>query len=106
MATGQAGVLVRRLCAAAAGGVGDGELIGRFLERRDEAAFEALVRRHGPMVLGVARRQLRDADDAEDVVQATFLLLARRAASVRNPDSVGSWLYGVAIRLARRARAK
>jgi RNA polymerase sigma factor (sigma-70 family) len=107
MKTAEAGVLVRRLRAAAAGGecerAGDGELLARFVRRRDEAAFAALVRRHGAMVFGVARRQLREPADAEDVLQATFLLLARRAGAIRRPDSVGCWLYGVALRLARRS---
>ncbi len=105
MATGQAAVLagqLRAVVAAHAGErAGDGELLGRFVERRDGEAFAALVRRHGSMVLGVARRLARG--DAEDVFQATFLVLARRAASVRRRESVGSWLYGVAVRLARRA---
>jgi RNA polymerase sigma factor (sigma-70 family) len=108
MKTTEAGVLVGRLRAAAAGRsgerAGDGELLARFVRLRDEAAFAALVRRHGAMVLGVARRQLREPADAEDVLQATFLLLARRAGAIRRPDSVGCWLYGVALRLARRSR--
>src|SRR5919201_1282174 len=74
----------------------DEALLRRFAEARDEAAFEVLVRRHGPLVLGVCRRVLRDAHAAEDVFQATFLVLARKAASIRKQESIGSWLYGVA----------
>src|SRR5271170_544361 len=74
----------------------EAELLGRFLKERDEAAFEALLRRHGPMVLNVCRRVLRHTHDAEDAFQATFLVLARKANSVVRRESVGCWLYGVA----------
>jgi RNA polymerase sigma factor (sigma-70 family) len=86
------------------GGRTDGELLTAFVERADEAAFEALVRRHGPMVLGVGRRVLGDRHAAEDVFQAAFLVLARKAAGVWPRDAVGNWLYGVAVRIARDAR--
>ncbi len=87
-----------------ASGLSDGELVERFLARRDEAAFAALVRRHGPMVLGVCRRLLGHAQDAEDAFQATFLVLVRRAGAIRRRESVGSWLYGVAYRTSLEAR--
>ena len=86
-------------------GLGDGELLDRFADRRDEAAFEGLVARLGPMVLGVCRRMLADPHDVDDAFQATFLVLVRRAASIRDRDLVGPWLHGVALRVARRARA-
>src|SRR5438132_12714784 len=92
-----------RLCGAAPRT--DAELLDQFLVRRDEAAFAALVRRHGPMVLGVCRRLLRHHQDAEDAFQATFLVLVRKAASVVPREQVGNWLYGVAYRTALEARA-
>src|SRR5437868_721023 len=75
------------------GGVSDAQLLGRFVRRRDEAAFELLVRRHGPMVLGVCRRVLRREQDAEDAFQAALLVLARKAASISSRGSVGNYLY-------------
>src|SRR5688500_15795184 len=78
---------------------GDGALLDRFVEGCDEAAFEALVARHGPMVLGVCRRLL-GPHDADDAFQATFLVLIRKAGRIRNPDRLGPWLYGVATRVA------
>ncbi|HEY7425733.1 MAG TPA: sigma-70 family RNA polymerase sigma factor [Gemmataceae bacterium] len=83
----------------------DGQLLTRFVATRDEAAFAALVRRHGPMVLGVCRRVLRHAQDAEDACQASFLVLARKAASVAHRQAVASWLYRVSYRIALEARA-
>src|SRR6516165_8803988 len=85
-------------------GLTDGELLGAFVARRDDACFEALVHRHGPMVLGVCRRLLRDPHDAEDAFQATMLVLARKAGSVVPREAVGNWLYGVAFRTALEAR--
>ncbi len=86
-------------------GPSDAQLLESFLLRRDELAFEALLRRHGPMVLGVCQRVLRNVHDAEDALQATFLVLARKADSIRSRQVVASWLYGVAYRTAMKARA-
>src|SRR5262249_52314296 len=83
----------------------DGQLLERFVTGRDEVAFEALVRRHGPMVFGVCRRILRDNHESEAAFQATFLLLARKATAVVKRDSVGGWLYRVAYHVALEARA-
>src|SRR5262249_11714610 len=88
-----------------ASGVSDAQLLERFSTQRDEAAFELLVWRHGGMVLRTCRRLLRDAHEAEDAFQATFLALARRADSVGR-GSVGGWLYRVAARVALRARTR
>src|SRR5215469_9886075 len=88
-----------------AGGLSDGALLERFTARGEEAAFEALLQRHGPMVLGVCRRVLGDVHEAEDAFQATFLVLVRSARSVGKAGSVGSWLHGVAHRTALKARA-
>jgi RNA polymerase sigma factor (sigma-70 family) len=85
------------------GGLTDAQLLTRFIVSRDEAAFAALVRRHGPMVLAVCRRLLGNYQDAEDALQATFLILAHRAGSIVKRDSVGSWLHGVACRAAMQA---
>jgi serpin B len=88
-----------------AGEATDGALLARFADDRDEAAFEMLFRRHGPMVWGVCRRPLGGAPDADDAFQATFLVLVRRARSIAKRDSVASWLHGVARRVALAARA-
>ena len=88
--------------------VTDGELLSRFLNRRPseaEAAFEVLVRRHGPMVLGVCRHVLNEPQDAEDAFQATFLLLVRKAGSIRDREVLGHWLYEVAYRTSVRVKA-
>ena len=90
-------------------GVPDSQLLERFVIRRDsegETAFAILVARHGPMVLGVCRYLLRDVHSADDAFQAVFLVLARRAGSIRQPDLLGPWLHGVATRIARKARAQ
>src|SRR5262245_53744343 len=82
----------------------DGERLDCFITQRDAAAFEALLRRHGPMVMGVCRRVLRNAADAEDAFQTTFLVLVRKAATIRPRGLVGNWLYGVAHTTALKAR--
>ncbi len=96
------------------GTMSDEQLLEQFTVRRAEAdeaseaancAFEAIVLRHGPMVLAVCRRVLRDPHDVEDAFQATFLILARRAGSIRNPNVLGGWLRKVAHRVAARAKA-
>jgi RNA polymerase sigma-70 factor (ECF subfamily) len=82
----------------------DSELLELFVSEPDEAVFEAMVRRHGPMVWGVCRRVLRDHHDAEDAFQASFLVLARKAATITPREKLGNWLYGVAYRTARKTR--
>ena len=76
------------------------------MEQRDEDAFTFLVRRHGPMIFGVCRRLLGDSQEAEDALQATFLVLVRRSKSIRRREVLGSWLHSVAQRIALRARAQ
>jgi RNA polymerase sigma factor (sigma-70 family) len=91
------------------GHLSDEQLLDRFLACRDETAeeaFTAIVQRHGPMVLGVCLRVLGDAHEAEDAFQATFLVLARKAASVIRRERVANWLYGVACRTAKQARGR
>src|SRR5438874_9327652 len=83
----------------------DGQLLYRFANRSDQNAFAVLVHRHGPMVLGVCRRILQHDQDTEDAFQAAFVILARKAATISKQDSVASWLYKVAYRIALRARA-
>jgi RNA polymerase sigma factor (sigma-70 family) len=98
---------LRKLCQGEADrDLGDGDLLERFLARREETAFAILVQRHGPMVLGVCQRVLKDPHAAEDAFQASFLVLARRSATIRKRGSLASWLYGVAQRIALRARAR
>src|SRR5262249_31607163 len=84
----------------------DGDLLARFVARRDENAVSALVHRHGPLVLGVCLRLLTHRQDAEDAFQATFLVLARTAGAIRRGESLAPWLHGVARRTALRLRAE
>ena len=100
------GGLIRLFDGSSLVGLTDGELLARFVATRDEVAFEGLVVRLGPMVLGVARRMLGDRADADDAFQATFLVLVRRAGSVGRGDLIGPWLHGVAVRVCRKARAQ
>src|SRR5262249_41041822 len=106
----QPGIVLRRLremvAAKEAHAVPDQQLLDRFVSNREEMAFTALVRRHGPLVLGVCRRVLRHEHDAEDAFQATFLVLARKAASINKRASVSSWLYQVAYHVANKARKR
>src|SRR6202453_3564544 len=82
----------------------DRQLLQAFSARGEQQAFAALVDRHGPLVLGVCRRVLRQEQDAEDAFQATFLVLARNVGAIRKREALGSWLYGVAYRVTMRAR--
>jgi RNA polymerase sigma factor (sigma-70 family) len=85
-------------------GLSERQLVARFVEERDESAFEAIVGRYGPMVLGICRRLLDHPQDVEDAFQATFLVLVKKAESLRERDLLGNWLYGVAFRVASRSR--
>ena len=108
MTSKQAGVIlhhIRRLAAApAVAQPPDAQLLERFTAHRDEAAFTTLVRRHGPMVLNVCRSVLHHEQDAEDAFQATFLVLVRKADSIRQPEAVAGWLYEVAHHVAVKAQ--
>ena len=97
---------IRALAGSPTDTASDGDLLARFVATRDDAAFATLVERHGPTVLGVCQRILRDHHSADDAFQATFLVLARRAATVRNSASVGAWLHGVAVRIASKLKAQ
>jgi RNA polymerase sigma factor (sigma-70 family) len=109
MATAQMEAVIRHLRRVVlrqdGAGRTDGQLLASFIEHKDEAAFEALVHRHGPMVFGVCRRVVGHYQDAEDAFQATFLVLARKASSVKQRERVANWLHGVAHRTAMKAKA-
>src|SRR5207302_1100637 len=104
MASVQMGAALRQIHelfeAGTIAGLADGQLLERYLTRRDESAFAALVGRHGPMVLGVCRAVLNDSPEVEDAFQATFLVLIRKAGTIRGRDAVGGWLHRVAHRIA------
>jgi DNA-directed RNA polymerase specialized sigma24 family protein len=85
-------------------GLSDAQLLEMFISQKDQAAFEAIVRRYGSMVLKVCHRVIRNHHDAEDACQATFLLMARKASSIKSRDRVANWLHGVAFRTALYAR--
>jgi RNA polymerase sigma factor (sigma-70 family) len=97
--------LVRLFDAGTASSLSEWQLLERFVSRGDEPAFEALVARLGPMVLGTCRRMLADPQDADDAFQATFLVLLRKARSLGPADAIAAWLHGVAVRVAARVRA-
>jgi RNA polymerase sigma factor (sigma-70 family) len=105
MATNQLGQVIQSLCRNEGASPTDGQLLERYVRGREEAAFAALVRRHGPMVWGVCRRALSGHQDAEDAFQATFLVLVRKATSIIPREMVANWLYGVAHQTALKARA-
>jgi RNA polymerase sigma factor (sigma-70 family) len=96
--------LLKRALSASLARHSDRQLLERFVQSQDHAAFAAILDRHGPMLLGLCRRLLSDVHLADDVLQATFLVLARKARAIRQRDSLAGWLYGVAQRLARQAR--
>src|SRR5579884_2300554 len=109
MATNETSKVIHHLRRAAllqdGAGMTDGQLLVEYVRRREEAALAALVRRHGSMVWGVCRRVLHNHHDAEDAFQATFLVLVRKAESIKPREMVGNWLYGVAHQTALKARA-
>jgi RNA polymerase sigma factor (sigma-70 family) len=110
MARSDLSTLVRHLrwvlSAEQASGLSDAQLLEHFVKEEDETAFAALMHRHGRMVLGVCRRALGNVQDAEDIYQATFVILARNARRIRKRDAIGSWLYQVAYRLAHKMRRR
>src|SRR5438067_1686312 len=96
---------LRRLAGSASAEGGDGHLLARFVDEGDEEAFAAILVRHGPLVRGVCRQVLRDAHEADDAFQATFLVLARKARSIRQGQCLAAWLYRVAYHIAVQAVA-
>ena len=113
MASVASGSFVRQISSlfesGSVAGMSDRQLLDRFTAKRDaaaEAAFSALVKRHGPMVLGVCTELVGDRHHAEDAFQAVFLILAKKARSIRDPDVLGNWLYGVSVRTCRQTKAR
>ncbi|MGC8642033.1 MAG: RNA polymerase sigma factor [Isosphaeraceae bacterium] len=97
--------LVRLFDTGSVASLSEWQLLERFVAHRDELAFEALVSRHGPMVLGICRRMLGNSQDVDDAFQATFLVLLKRAGSLGPGDAIAAWLHGVAVKVARQARS-
>ncbi len=108
MAIGQTRGVARQLARlfhfGATGGLSEGQLLDRYAVTRDEAAFEAIVARHGPMVWNVCRQVLENPTDVEDAFQATFLVLVKKAGMIRDQSRLGPWLHGVAFRISAKAR--
>src|SRR5580704_16028295 len=108
MSEGQRTAALHRLCAMIGNQAGndqtDGQLLERYAIHREQAAFTALVRRHGPMVFGLCQRVLRDHHEAEDAFQATFLVLVRKATSLDRRRPLGNWLYTIAYHAALKTR--
>src|ERR1017187_8733898 len=94
------------VCASDSGDQPDADLLARFVQTGEEAAFTAILQRHGTLVIGVCTRVLGNTEDADDAFQATFLVLVRKANSIRKGASVASWLYGVAYRVSLEARTR
>jgi RNA polymerase sigma factor (sigma-70 family) len=99
-------MVLRQVSAARRSSSSDGELLAQFVANRDESAFATLVRRHGGLVQSVCRSVLHHHQDTEDAMQAVFLVLARKAASIRKTEALASWLHGVAYRIACKARTQ
>src|SRR5262245_25459358 len=110
MATADSALFLRRLTRGMAvetwSELSDRQLVEQFLARRDESIFEAILRRHGPMVYRVCWRVLQHPQDVEDAFQATFLLLAQNLRTIRKRDSLASWLHGIAHRVSLKARSR
>ena len=107
MAESKFGKVLGQICdlidSRAASKLSDRQLLEMFIARRDAGAFEAVLRRYGRLVLSICRRRLSHTEDIEDAFQATFVVLVRKATAIRQSELLGSWLYGVAERIARRA---
>src|ERR1700694_4394617 len=106
MARRQLGSVIEFIRATSGARDSDADLLARFVQTGEEAAFTAILQRHGTLVIGVCRRVLGNTADADDAFQATFLILVRKASSIRKGASVASWLYGVAYRVSLEARTR